>query len=191
MVSRPLVALLGWLACTAAHAEPAVYRIDPQSSLVQFEVVHGNTTGVRGRFGPVRGNVTLDRQAHAGKVDLAIATGTVDTGLGVIDRRIRDADILATREFPQARFVADDFVFEGDALKEVRGAFTLRGVTRPLELKALRFRCRPGAAGGGERCGGEFEGHFNRSEFGARYGLPWIPDLVRLLVRVEGSRTAR
>jgi polyisoprenoid-binding protein YceI len=176
----------GLCAAAVAQGEPVVYRIDPARSRVQFEVVHVNSTGVRGRFGPVRGDVTLDRQAHTGHVSLAIATGTVETGLGFMDRRIREADILSTREFPQARFASDKFVFEGDALKEVHGRFTLRGVTRPLVLEALRFDCDMRARR--EVCGGEFEGYFQRSDFGAKYGLPWVPDLIRLSIVVEGGR---
>jgi len=110
----------------------------------------------------------------------------VDTGLPVFNARLREADLLASAEYPEAFFVARNFRFEGQILAEVRGEFTLRGVSQPLSLFARRFACR--SDDGGEVCGGDFEGELLRSEFGATYGLPFVADRVRLVVQVEGRR---
>ena len=181
------ILLLCALALPAA-AEPAVYVLDPTHSFVHFEIRHFGTSTIRGRFGPVTGSVTLDRAAGRGSVDLAIDTASVSTGLRVFDSRLRQADLLATTDHPQALYVANRFRFEGEPLIEVRGQFTLRGVTQPLTLRALRFACEPRALLQREVCGGDFEAEIERSAFGASFGLPFVADRVRIVVQVEGIR---
>ncbi len=179
--------LLCTLAARAA-ADPVVYALDPTHSFVNFELRHFGTSTIRGRFGPVNGNVTLDRAAGSGSLDVAIATASVSTGLRVFDARIRERDLLASAEFPQASFVAERFRFDGDRLAEVRGEFTLRGVSQPLSLFARHFACEQRELLQREVCGGDFEAEFSRSAFGASFGLPFVGDRVRIVVQVEGIR---
>jgi len=184
MKSGLTLALL--FAAAAARAEPASYVLDPERCVVHWEVVHFGTSTVRGRFGPVNGEVMLDRSGGRGSVSLRFATNTIDTGLRPFNARLREPDMLASTEFPEAYFVATRFRFDGDKLAEVRGEFTLRGVSQPLSLLAKRFGCRRDARG--EVCGGDFEAHFERSDFGMTFGLPWIANRVHLVVQVEGVK---
>lgn len=167
-----------------ASAAPVVYTLEPEHSFVQFELLHFGTSTARGRFGPIAGQVTLDREAHSGSTRITIDTAAVSTGLRVFDARIRRADLLASADFPQAVFSAENFRFEGDRLVEVSGTFTLRGVSRPLVLRALRFGCETQAAR--QVCGGDFEGELQRSDFGIVYLIPLVADRVRLQVQVQG-----
>lgn len=193
MKRRPVAraAALGFtlaLAAAAAPAAPVSYELDPDRSFVQFEVLHFGTSTLRGRIGPVRGVVVLDRAAGTGELGLRIATGSVDTGLRVLDARLRESDLFDSAAQPEAYFVARDFRFADDALAELRGEFTLRGASVGLSLKALRFACRRDDPRAPEVCGGDFEGFVNRSDFGMSFGLPLVGDRVRLLVQAEGLR---
>jgi polyisoprenoid-binding protein YceI len=169
-------------------AEPVRYRLDPTHSFVYFEVVHFNASTLRGRFGPISGEVTLDREAGSGYVGLTIPTAGVSTGSPTLDERLRDADLLSTVEFPTAYFVAERFVFDAGALREVSGELTLRGTSVPLTLKAQRFRCYLNPLLRHQVCGGDFEAEMNRSWIGATYGLPFVADHVRLMVSVEAVK---
>jgi polyisoprenoid-binding protein YceI len=184
----PAALLLAAAAVAPASAQMVGYELDPQHSFVHFEVLHFDTSTVRGRFGPVEGVVGLDRGAGRGTVSLRIPVASVDTGLRVFDARLRESDLLAAAAYPEAFFVAQDFRFEGDSLAAVRGVLTLRGVDKALTLRAQRFACRDDAARGREVCGGDFETEIRRSEFGADFGSPWVADRVRLIVQVEGVR---
>ena len=177
-----LLALLG----APALAEPFTYVLDPERSFVHFELLHFGTSTIRGRFGPISGGVTIDRDAQRGEISLALPTASVSTGLAVFDARIRQADLLASQAFPEAYFVATKFSFSQGQPAEIRGEFTLRGQGRPLSLRALRFACR--TEGTAEVCGGDFEAEILRSEFGLTFGLPFVADRVRLLVQVQGRR---
>ncbi len=177
------------LAAMAGAAQPATFELDPDHSFVYFEVLHFGTSTTRARIGPLRGTAQLDAAQRRGEVRLRIDVASVDTGLAVFNARLKQSDLLATTEHPEAYFVAERFVFDGDRLAEVRGEFTLRGVSQPLALQARRFACR--STEQQQRvCGGDFEATVKRSEFGMTFGLPLIADTVKLLIQVEGRCTA-
>lgn len=180
-----LAAGAAFLAPCLAGAQPASYRLDPSHSFVHFEVMHFGTATLRGRFGPLEGVAGLDRTARRGEVSLTIPTRIVSTGLTVLDSRLRQADLLASAEHPDAYFVARQFVFAGDTLREVRGEITLRGISRPLTLRAQRFSCGTHPLLQRPWCGGDFEAELQRSDFGMDFGLPLVGNRVRLLVQVE------
>jgi polyisoprenoid-binding protein YceI len=189
--TRVKAALGLWLAaglCVPAQAEPQHFDLDPANTFVQFEVRHFDTSTLRGRFGPLQGEVMLDAEAGKGHIGLVIDTRTLDTGFRLLDARLRQPDLLAVSEYPQAYFVAERFRFEGGRPVELTGEFTLRGVSSSLTLTARRFSCVDGGAGRGQRCGGDFEGDLLRSSFGASFGLPLVSDRVHLRVQVEAVR---
>jgi polyisoprenoid-binding protein YceI len=191
-----LFMLLTGSAAAPAVADPVTFVLDPTHSAVHFELLHFGTSTIRGRFASITGVVLLDRSAQRGEISIRLPTASVSTGVPVFDARIRAADLLASEAFPEAFFVATRFTFDGERITEVRGEFTLRGVSQPLSLRAMRYGCRrdtdaaagTGAGQGAEICGGDFEGEFKRSEFGATFGLPLLGDRVRLQVQVEGRR---
>lgn len=181
---RGLLALVALAGCELAAAQATVFELDPAQSWLQFEVRHFDTSTLRGRFGPLRGEVEIDFVARRGKVGATIEMATLDTGFKPLDSRLKEADLLDVAAQPRAYFVAERFRFDGDRLAEVRGEFTLRGVGVPLSLLARRFGC-VGAPGPGQRCGGDFVGELRRSEFGATFGLPFVADRVQLRLQVE------
>ena len=174
------------LVAMSARAEPQTFVLEPASTHAHFELMHFGTSTIRGRFGPVPGTVTLDRARGSGELGLRIDTRTLDTGIPVLNARLKQADLIAVEAFPEAYYVARQFRFEGDRLAEVRGEFTFRGISQALSLTARRFGCRIEI--NTEICGGDFEGELLRSEFGASLLVPLVGDRVRLLVQVEGQR---
>lgn len=185
--ARALAGALALVHC-AAHAEPAHYTLDQHHSWVQFELSHFGTSTIRGRLGPAEGRIVLDRSAGQGAVGITVRTASVSTGLSVFDWRLRRADLLAAEEHPTAWFVARTLAFDGDRVADVRGEFTLRGVSRPLTLTAIRFGCFEHPVLRREVCGGDFVGHFLRSDYGIDFGLPFVGDDVTLTVQVEAVR---
>lgn len=180
---------LALLLAGQAGAQPVAYALDPSHSFTTFEVLHFDTATIRGRFGPLQGEVLLDRAARRGRVQLAIDTAAVSTGLPVLDARLRQDDMLASTAHPQAFFVAEDFSFGADgSVAAVTGEFTLRGAGRSLQLQALRFRCYTSPLLRREVCGGDFVATLPRSAFGITHSLPFVADTVRLLVQVEAIR---
>ena len=169
-----------------APAELPAYAIDPTHTFVHWEIVHGDTSTIRGRFTkPARGNVQFDAAAQRLEVGITIDTGSVDSGVAVLDKLLRGGDLLSTEVYPEAYFVATKATFDGAVPRELRGEFTLRGQSQPLSLKSTRWRCALSAIYRRTVCGGDFEGEILRSAFGATYGLPLVADRVKLLIEIE------
>ena len=189
--------LLAALGATAAAA-PQTFVLVPEATHVHWELRHFGTSTSRGRFDAVAGSVTLDREAHTASASITIDTGSISTGMRLFDGIVRGEQILDAAANPQAYFIASRATFDGERLATLTGEFTLRGISRPLTLRALQFGCRtdtgtfPPAASAPaaprEVCGGDFEGEFQRSDFGITHSLPFVGDAVRLVVQVEGVR---
>lgn len=175
-------------ALPAAHAEPASYAIDPTHTFVNWEAQHFGTSTNRGRFDKKEGSITIDRAAKTGKVEITIDTTSINTGTPLFNEHLRDKNFLRANEFPTAKFVGDKFVFDGDKVKEVAGTLTLLGKAQPVTLKASNFNCYENPFFKREVCGGDFETVIQRSQWGMSYGLPGIPDNIRLLVQVEAIK---
>lgn len=170
-------------------ATPAAYTLDRTHTFVTFEILHFETATIRGRFGPLDGLAELDPAGRRGRVQVVVDTAQVSTGLPILDALLKRADLLDVDTHPKAYFVGEAFEFDTHGrVRRVSGEFTLRGIGRPLQLDALRWRCYLNPMFRREVCGGDFVAEFKRSEFGITHSLPFVADAVRLLVQVEGIR---
>lgn len=190
--ARLAALLLGSVMAAPMQAQLAAaaptYALDPTHSFVHWEVVHMGTSTVRGRFGGTNGSVQFDARAKQIDIGIAIDTAAVNTGVAPLDGLLRGSEGLSSTEFPQAYFTARGARWEGEVPREIRGEFTLRGVSQGLTLKAVRWNCALNPLFRREVCGGDFEGEIVRSTFGITHSLPFVADKVKLLVQVEGIR---
>ena len=171
-----------------ARAESATYQIEPTHTYVTFEARHFGTSTNRGRFDKKEGTITLDRAAKTGKADITIDTTSINTGFAMFDGHLKSENFLKSAAFPTARFVADQFSFDGDKVSAVTGTLTLRGQTRPVTLTATNYNCYDSPFFKREVCGGDFETTIQRSDFGMTYGLPVVPDDIKLLIQIEAIK---
>jgi polyisoprenoid-binding protein YceI len=171
-----------------AQAQSATYAIDPTHTFVNFEASHFGTSTLRGRFDRKEGTVQLDRAGKTGKAEISIDITSVSTGVGPLDGHLKSKDFFDAAAHPSAKFVGDKFVFNGDKVSEVAGTLTMMGKTLPVTLKASNFNCYPSPMLKREVCGGDFETTIARSQWGIVYGLPGIPDNIRLLIQIEAIK---
>jgi polyisoprenoid-binding protein YceI len=173
---------------SAAWAQSAAYQIDPTHTFVTWEAKHFGTSTSRGRFDKKSGMITLDKAAKTGKADITIDMTSINTGVAPFDAHLKRDDFFAAEKFPEAKFSGTEFKFDGDKLSEVAGTLTMRGITQPATLKATGFGCYDHPMLKREVCGGDFETTIIRSKFDMKYGLPGIPDNIRLLIQVEAVK---
>lgn len=184
-----LMAILLAAGVAPAWAQPATYTIDPTHTFVNFEVLHFGTSTSRGRFDRTDGTVQFDRAARTGRVEITVDASSVSSGTAALDRQLLGKSFFDAEQFPGAKFVADQFSFDGDKVTDVAGTLTLRGQTHPVRLKATQFNCYLNPLLRRQVCGGDFEATIQRSLWGMTWGLDLgIPDAVRLLVQVEAVR---
>ena len=187
-MTKTLLATALLAAAGFAQAQSATYSIDPTHTFVTFEASHFGTSTLRGRFDRKEGAVQFDRAGKSGKAEITIDLTSVSTGVGPLDGHLKSKDFFDVAANPSAKFVGDKFVFNGDKVTEVTGTLTMSGKTNPVTLKATNFNCYQNPMLKREVCGGDFETTLVRSQYGMTYGLPGIPDNIRLLIQIEAVK---
>ena len=175
---------------TAAVAVKTSWAVDASHSNVEFAVKHLMIATVRGRFYDVTGTVELDPEDPAkSAIDVTINAVSIDTRQDQRDGHLRSADFFDVANFPVLAFKStrirrdgDDFLVDGD--------LTIRGVTKPVTLRATE-EGRTRDPWGGERIGFSASSKINRRDF----GLTWnqvleaggfaVGDEVKITVDVE------
>src|SRR5437868_4434366 len=90
------------LASTAAPALAASdkYMIDPTHTYPSLEFPHMGISVWRGKFDKTRGNITIDRAAKTGTVDVVVEVASINFGLGAMDDKARSEDFFNVAKFP-------------------------------------------------------------------------------------------
>lgn len=151
-----------------------IYRIDTATSVIRW-------TG-RNLFNQHYGSVRLASGGiviHEGALEsasfaidmnsIACDDLTEPTWNAMLIGHLKTSDFFQTDRFPTAEFVADnaeamDGCSVGSPSHILKGLFTLRGVTRPLEFPAVI------ASADGKRLTGQGQFEIDRTEFGSIYG---------------------
>jgi polyisoprenoid-binding protein YceI len=177
------------LLLTNTPLQAASYTLDPAHTFATFEINHFNTSTTRGRFDRKEGTLEFDRAARTGKISIDIFTDSINSGVSFFDKFLTGFTMFDSATFPKARFVSEQFKFEGDNVSAITGNFTLLGKTHPLSLKATHFNCYQHPLQKREVCGGDFETSFDRSLYGMNYGLIFgFPKTVKLIIQVEAIK---
>jgi polyisoprenoid-binding protein YceI len=190
MTSKYIAAavLASAIAAATAAAEPVTYSVEPTHTFVMWEAKHFGTSTVRGRFDKKSGSITIDRAAKTGAAEIMIDMKSISTGVVPFDKHLQSDDFFSAEKFPEAKFVGTAFKFDGDKVVEVAGNLTLRGQTQPAVIKAVAFNCYNSPMLKREVCGGDFETTITRSAFDMKYGLPGIPDAIKLTIQIEAIK---
>jgi polyisoprenoid-binding protein YceI len=79
--------------------------------------------------------------------------------------------------------------FKGDVPVSVKGTLTMHGVTRPLTLKIVSFKCYQSPLLKREVCGSESTGTFERDAFGIDFAKQFGFRMKTVLhIQAEGIR---
>jgi len=187
-------ALLVALACSAAAstslAAPVTYNIDSAHTFPAFEADHfGGLSVWRGKVNSSSGKVVFDRAAKTGTVEVTMEMKSVDTGHDKLNEHLQTAEYLDVAKFPTATYKGTLAKFNGDAPTEVQGELTLHGVTKPVTLKILSFKCMESPMTKKEVCGADAEGTIQRDAFGIEAGKNFGFKMdVKLRISIEAGR---
>ncbi|MDV7241765.1 MULTISPECIES: YceI family protein [Rhodococcus] len=169
------------------------WAIDPVHSTVGFSVRHLMVSKVRGTFNDFTGAITVAEDGTA-SVTAEIQVGSIDTKNADRDAHIKSADFFDAEQFPTATFTSTGIRAKGDDYV-VDGNFTLRGVTRPVEL-ALEFNGVNPGMGNGPVAGFEATTVLNRKDFGISIDMPLegggavVGDKITISLEIEAGLQA-
>jgi polyisoprenoid-binding protein YceI len=183
-LAAALLALAG-----AAAATPEHYVIDPDHTYPSFEADHMGISVWRGKFNHTTGEVTLDRAAGSGTVDIDVDVTSMDFGNEPLYEKLGGPALFDTQRYPQAHYRGRLEDFHDGAPSRVVGELTLHGVTRPVALRIDEFKCIPHPMLKRELCGADALGSFQRDAFGLDFGKDYGFDMkVTLRIQVEALR---
>ena len=183
-----LIATAFLVASTSAIAEPTTYAVEANHTSVVFEVKHFGTSTIRARIPASGGSVTIDPAAKTGKVEVALDTNAVVSGVASFDGLLRGSKVFNTTTYPDAAFTATKLFFDGDKVTGVSGDLTMLGKSNPVVLKGVSYNCYTSPLDKKQWCGGDFETTITRSQWNINYGIPFMPDDVHLLVQIEAIK---
>ena len=174
------------VASTAGPAFAAVekYAIDPNHTYPSIEFSHMGISVWRGKFDKTKGNITIDRAAKTGRVDIVVEAASINFGLAAMDEKARSEDFFNVAQFPTATYKGT-LSFVGDTPKTVDGEITLLGVTRPVKLTINSFNCLAHPVFKKEVCGADAEGDLNWSECGMRMSKYGQGDAGKVHLRIQ------
>jgi polyisoprenoid-binding protein YceI len=168
-----------------APAGVPVFTITKQDSSVKFHV--NASVAIDGTFDKWDATVTMTSSAvESGVLDVKIQAGSVDTGSGMKDGKLRSKDFFDAEHDPLITFHSTKAVQNGPNTIEFDGDFTIRGVTKP---EKLTFTVTGKGTGAGSITGTMA---FDRKDYGMNSGIPFIKvaDRVEVTVDLKGKRVS-
>ena len=187
---RAVLALMLAGVAGLAIAAPVKYTVDASHTYPSFEADHmGGLSTWRGKFNETSGNVTLDKEAQTGTIDIKIATASIDFGNDKLNQHATGAEIFDAQKFPVTTYTGKLTGFKNGAPTEVDGTLQLHGVSKPVKLKIDRFLCKINPMSKKEVCGANATAKINREDFGVSYGKAYGFNMdTTLAIQVEAVR---
>jgi polyisoprenoid-binding protein YceI len=156
---------------STAYAAPMTYVADPDHTHPSFEADHFAGLSVwRGLFKHTTGTIVLDKAAGTGTVDITVDMKSATVGQDKVDEIMAGPELFDAAKYPEAHYVGTLGGFVDGAPTTVTGNLTMHGVTKPVDLKILSFKCMPHPLYKREVCGGDALGSLNRDDFGIDSG---------------------
>lgn len=168
--------------------------IDPMHSDVQFKIKHLVISTVTGSFRKFEGGATTTGDDfNQAKISFTIDVKSIDTNQAQRDAHLQDGDFFASDLYPTIHFESTAFEKISGSDYKMTGNLTLRGVTKPVELK-VEYGGSENDGHGRIKHGFEVTGIVNRKAFGMTWnkltdtgGLGLSED-VKLIANIQVSK---
>lgn len=146
------------------------WKLDDAHSELGFTVRHLMVSKIRGRFRSFESTVLLAENPLLSSVAATIDVKSLDTGNGPRDAAVLSAEYLDAENHPQLTFRSTGIRGDGEDYL-LSGDLTIRGVTRPIELK-VQYNGDITDPFGNERIGFGAQAEINRKDFDISVDLP-------------------
>ena len=169
-----------------AVAEPQSYAIDPDHTLVTFQVEHLGFSTTTGWFGDTTGTIVFDPDdPAASSVDVEIAVRSVGTNNAERDGWIASDAVLDAEAAPVIAFNSTGIEVTDDDTGRITGDLSMAGTTRPVTLDVTFNRIGENPLTKMQTVGFTATGSLERSDFGADGFVGPLGDTVSFRVDVE------
>lgn len=168
------------------------WTIDTAHSEIAFKVKHLMIATVRGTFGVFEGSATAEDDTFANAaITFSADIASISTKNAQRDGHLVSPDFFDAVAFPKLTFVSTSVIATGSDL-EIAGNLTIKGVTKPIALKAM-FNGIGTGMDGKRVAGFDIVGTLNRNDFGLTWNAPLeaggvvVSETVNLEVSIEAK----
>lgn len=175
---------------------PSTWKIDSSHSMVEFAVKHMMIATVKGRFGQIEGEVSVDSaNLTQASFNITVDMSSIDTRDENRDAHLKSADFFDVEQYPTMTFRSKAVTKRDDDDLTLLGDLTMHGVTREVEFE-LTYEGQAKDPWGNERVGFSARTTINRKEFGLEWnavleaGGVMVGEKVKIEVHLEGIRQA-
>lgn len=170
-------------------ANPYVIDTEGAHASINFRVNHLGFSWLTGRFNDFTGRFHYDAaDPAAAQIHVSIDTASIDSAHHERDEHLRSDDFLDVTRYPEAAFVSTAYIPQGDNGGTLEGEFTLRGITRPMEISVEKIG-QGQDPWGNTRVGFSGETSFQLKDYGIDYDLGPNSETVYLTLEIEGIAT--
>jgi polyisoprenoid-binding protein YceI len=182
-----LGALAVALAAATVLAAPTTYQIDAAHSNVGFAVpILGGLSKVRGKFTDFTVQIVYDdADVTKSSVKAVIKAASVDTGIERRDAHLRNADFFDVEKFPEITFESRRVEKRSGGGFLAHGTFTMRGVSKEIELPFTLNGVRRNPANGSTTLGATARLRLNRRDYGINFNRGDNPDFLGDMIDIE------
>jgi polyisoprenoid-binding protein YceI len=174
-----------------AHAQTGKWALDRTHSGMNFSVSHMVVSETTGRFDDFNITLMADKEDFSdAKIDVDIKVESVNTNDKKRDGHLKSPDFFDVAKFPAMTFKAKELKAAGDKKFKMLGDFTMKGVTKPVELD-VRYGGVMKDKQGKLHAGFKVTGIINRQDFGVKWnslldnGGSVVGDEVELRANIE------
>lgn len=147
------------------------WKFDPMHTQVEFSAKHLGMMTVRGHFNDVSTTGDLDPEhPERSSFEATIQVRSIRTHNEQRDRDLLSSNFLEVDKYPTMTFKSTKIEHIGGDRYQVTGDLTIKGVTRPVTLKAVRYG-EFNDPNMGHRIGYAAETQINRKDFGIRFDM--------------------
>jgi polyisoprenoid-binding protein YceI len=165
--------------------------IDPAHTEIQFKARHLVIATVTGSFGKFDGTAfSADEDFSDPVIEFNADVNSINTNQEYRDTHLKSADFFDAANYPTLNFKSTGFKKTGTSEAILTGNLTMRGVTKPVEMK-VELGGRIVDPYGNLKAGFELSGKINRKDFGLNWntltetGNMVVSDEIRILANVE------
>jgi len=162
----------------------AVWTLDPATTVAASIEWQGKPIAVR--FPGISGDVDFDADNLAtAKATLSVPAGKATTGNPIVDTMMHSGDYLDAGGHPTITFDLEKLTKTSKDTADVAGTVTLRGVTRPVRLKAKVLAFGPTKEDPSvQKADFAISGQIDRRDFGSTAGVPDVSAVLPLDIRL-------
>lgn len=160
------------------------WSLDDSHSRLGFTINHRGITDVHGEFSKFQVNITQPNSDFSdASIEMSAESKSINTGISMRDDHLRAEDYFHVEKYPTLNFKSSSVKKLKDNEYEITGDFTMKGITKKINLKAIHTGTAK--TKGGQAAGLKISGIIKRSDYGVGEIGPGLSDEVKLIADLE------